>query len=94
MKRFAKTKKKKQKKTKQKKKNSNSKNFVFWTLPDKFPQITKKKLRRFIFFIPFFLVSFVQNAFLELYCLCYLFESESELESCETYRLKLHTKAP
>ena len=77
-------------KQKRNEKYSNSMNFVSWT----FSQISSSELhwnlQHFIFSIPFFLVSLYKiHLKKKLYCLCYLFEPVSELESCGTYCLNL-----
>ena len=86
---FRQKKKKKKEKKKKKRKIRKFKEPCFPnTVSYKFQQIVLK-ICNTIFSIPFFFVSFVLNFFQKFYCLCYLFESTSELESSETYCLNL-----
>ena len=63
---------------------------------DTLSQISSHKLHQnlqhFILSIISFSFLCKKNSFLKLCCLYNLFESISELENCETYCLKLHTK--
>ena len=59
------------------------------TLSDKFLQIVLKFATLYLFY-PFLSCFFcIKFPFKKLYCLCYLFESVSELESCGIYCLNL-----
>ena len=77
--------------TKQKKKILKFKELYFPdTLSDKFQQIALKFATLYLFYL--FLSCFLYIKFLfkkKLYCLCYLFESVSELKYCGTYCLNL-----
>ena len=61
---------------------------------DKFQQIALIFATLYLFYPFFFLVSLYKIPFKKPYCLCYLFESVSERESCGTYclNLQLNTK--
>ena len=83
-----------QNKTKKRRKILKFKELCFLdTLSDKFQQIAQKFATLYLFYpflsCFFFFFFLYKIPFKKLYCLCYHFESVSELESCGTYCLNL-----